>query len=118
MKTFDLYFYLAKRDKQGVRILAKFLSKQQSPTRLNDDNLTKLNIPSNYLNEINQKVYESRMSWEPWVETAEKFEDLTNLLAKRGYKNIPISARTEIAIMGSILLNNRLENQVSMLRKS
>jgi len=117
VKTFDLYFYLAKRDKQGIRILAKFLSKQQSPIRVTEDNIDNLFIPLNYLNEIKQKIYDSRMLWEAWVETADTFENFTTLLRKRQYVNIPITSRPEITT-GSIVLNNKLENQISMLRKS
>lgn len=116
MKTFDLYFYLAKRDKQGIRILAKFFSRKQSPTIVTDNNLPNLFIPLNYLNEIKQKIYESRMLWEPWVETAETFDEFKSLLTKRGYYNIPISSRPEI-MTNSIILNNKLENKISMLRK-
>lgn len=117
MKNIDLYFYLARRDKQGIRFIANFLSRKQSPTRITDNNINSLFVPINYLKEIQQKIYESRMLWEPWVETAETFEKLKVLLQKRGYVNIPITPRPEI-ITGSLLLNSKLENQISMLRKS
>jgi hypothetical protein len=117
MKTIDLYFYLARRDKQGIRILAKFLSRPQNLTRITDNNINNLFIPINYINSIKQKIYDSRMMWEPWVETYDTFENFKSALQKRGFSNVPIVLSPEI-LTESFVLNNRLENQVSMLRKA
>lgn len=116
MKNLNLYVYLTKRDKQGARILIKFLSRPQSPTRITDDNISKLFIPTNYLNLLKQKIYESRMLWEPWVETADTFESLKSILIKRGYTNLPLTDSPEI-ISDNSVLNNKLDNKLSMLRK-
>lgn len=117
MKNLDLYFYLAKRDKQGIRILAKFISRTQSPIRITDGNISNLYLPPGYLKEIKQKIYDERMLWEPWVETADTFENFKYLLKKRGYSNLPFVSRPEMNF-DAILLNNKLDNVVSMIRKS
>ena len=117
MKKLDLYLYLARRDKQGVRIISKFISRPQNLTLVTDENIANLFIPSNYLNDIKQKIYESRMLWECWVETCDTFENFKVLLSKRGYSNIPISPRPEINT-SFITLNNKLENKRFMIRKA
>jgi len=57
----DLYLYLARRDKSGIRILD---------------------------GQITQIIYDARMLWEPWVESANTFEELRASLKIRGYTNI------------------------------
>ena len=113
---FEIYLYLTKRDKKGMRIIAKFLSKEQSAIRITEENITNLSIPINILNDINKKIYDSRMMWEVWAETSDSYLSLKKLLKKRGYKNIPMSAQPEIMTL-TIELDNRLENKKPMIQK-
>jgi hypothetical protein len=90
---YDLYLYLARRDKSAIRILTIFRSKKQSPNRL--DSLAPLNLPNNLMLQLEKIIYTDRLLWEPWIETFENFDDFRKTLRKRGYLNIPISNRPE-----------------------
>jgi len=115
-KLVDFYFYFVKRDKRGIRIIAKFLSTEQAATRITDENIKNLAIPTDILATINQKMYDSRMLWEPWVETSDTYENMKILFKKRGYTNIPISSQAEIFV-STYTLNNKLEKKRVMVQK-
>lgn len=87
----NIFLYLGRRDKSDIKILAKFNGDKQIPSRLSS-NLREynFNIPENWINELSQTVYDSRLLWEPWIESAETFHDFRINLRQRGYKNIPM----------------------------
>jgi hypothetical protein len=89
----DLYLYLGRRDKKGVRILAKLRSRPQIAVRL--DNLEDLQLPTIWETQIEQIIYDARMLWEPWMESANTFDELRSNLKVRGYTNIPITSQPE-----------------------
>lgn len=90
---YDLYLYLARRDKSAIRILSIFRGKEQAPTRL--DSLAPLNLPNNFQVQLEQVIFNDRLLWEPWIESFESFDDFRNTLRRRAYLNIPISNRPE-----------------------
>ena len=115
--TNDLYFYLARRDKKGVRIIAKFQGTPQMATRISD--ISSL-VPPNLSGSLNQIIYDSRMLWEPWVESAESYADLRNSLEIRGYTNIPISSTAEYKMKNMqkpLIDTSSLPQRTTMLRK-
>ncbi len=118
-KLSDIYLYLTRRDKTGVRFVAKFLGQELLPTRLDD--VESLNLPVNWTNQIKQIIYDSRMLWEPWIESSDSFDDLKNLLKVRGYTNVPINAQPEFSASlkdkQSVNLSN-FPKKKTMLRKS
>jgi hypothetical protein len=89
----DLYLYLAKRDKTGVRVLAIVKTQPRLATRLQDIN--SLNLPANWIPQIEQIIYDNRMMWEPWIETANSFSVLKQSLKNRGYTNLPLNGSPE-----------------------
>lgn len=89
----DMYLYLARRDKTGIRILSILKTQPRLATRL--DNIDSLNLPSNWSDQIKQIIYDNRMMWEPWVETSESFETLKKSLKNRGYTNLPLNGSPE-----------------------
>lgn len=114
-KITDLYLYLAKRDKSGIRILVKLKSRPQLPTRLNDVSI--LHLPEGWESEIKQTIYESRMLWEPWIESSESFDEFKTSLKKRGFSNLPSISNPEV-LLESILINSSfLPKKNTMLRK-
>lgn len=87
----NIFLYLGRRDKSDIKILAKFNGNKQIPSRLSS-NLREynFNISENLINELSQTIHDSRLMWEPWIESAETFHDFRIALRKRGYRNIPM----------------------------
>ena len=56
------------------------------PTRLTD--LNRLGIEHKKLTEIKSIVENSKMQWEPWIESAPSFKDLLDKLRRRGYPDV------------------------------
>lgn len=113
-KTIDLYLYLTKRDKKGIRILSKFLAAEHIPERLTD--LSQLSISIGVLKDLEQIIYDSRMLWEPWIESASTYDQLKINLKKRGYTNIPMSAQPEL--FAPTQTANKQSNKKTMIQKS
>ena len=88
MKT-NLYLYLAKRDKKGIKIVSVFRGNQTNFQKVND--IEKLGLPKNMEDRINQVKHNERMNWELCIESAEDFKGLLRILGNRGYKNLPTS---------------------------
>ena len=120
-KITDLYLYLARRDKAGIRILARLKSTNRLPTILDEAGLISLQLPSSWYKEISQTIYESRMLWEPWIQSVTTFEEFRNSLKKRGYTNIPVSSQPEfiVSTVETQIVNvSRLPQNKTMLRKN
>jgi hypothetical protein len=49
-----------------------------------------LSLPKTLESQIQQSITKDEMYWEPWLETAESFNDLKKSLQSRGYSNLPI----------------------------
>ena len=115
----NLFLYLARRDSKGVRILTILRGRPQTAVRLTD--LSVLNLPSSWQVEIEKVVFDDRMLWEPWIESAEDYAQLKTRLKKRGYSNLPINGqsefvRSDLATPPEINVAN-LPQAKSMLRK-
>lgn len=120
-KITDLYLYLARRDKAGIRILARLKSTDRLPIILNEAGLSSLQLSPSWYKEISQIIYESRMLWEPWIQSVTTFEDFRNSLKKRGYTNIPVSSQPEfiVSTVETQIVNvSRLLQNKTMLRKN
>jgi hypothetical protein len=115
----NVYIYLTRRDKTSVRILAKFIGQEILVQRLS--NLEFLNIPISLRSEIEQKIYDDRMMWEPWVDSCNNFEEFRAALKIRGYSNIPLSEQPEITATtaSAYAINTKnLIQKKTMLRKN
>lgn len=112
-----LWLYLAKRDKKGIQILAKFLSRELSPTKL--DSIRKLTLPLSWESRIFDYIEQNKINWEPWVQTETNFEALKAQLKKRGYSDIPSNGQPMIPIAPILIVNvNNFEIKKSMIRKN
>lgn len=117
--TNNIFLYLTKRDKTGVRILAKFKGKKQLATRLSE--LSSLQLPSGWEDKLEQIIYDSRMLWEPWIESVDNYDDLKSRLKLRGYRNIPVNSQPEFAsdVLASPIVNlSNLSAKKTMIRKN
>jgi hypothetical protein len=89
MNQGNLYLYLARRDKKGIKIISIFPGNGDYPyTRLTD--IKTMNLSSKLTGNISNTIYTNRMLWEPWVEGADDYKTLRESLRKRGYSNIPL----------------------------
>jgi len=114
-----LYLYLARRDKTGVRLLAIVQGKETLSTRVDDINT--LGLPSSWASQISKIVYDSRMYWELWIETADSWDALRNILKTRGYTNVPIKGTPEYSesiTLTPVVNLNSLPKKSLMIRKN
>lgn len=83
-----LYLYLTRRDKKGLQIITILHGNQIIATRLT--NLKNLFLPDEISQSIQELIDNNKMYWEPWIESANDYNELKNKLQKRGYTNLPI----------------------------
>lgn len=86
-----IWLYLARRDKSGMEVLTVLKGRRQPAVRVKD--LLVLNLPPSWFVEIQRKVEEKKMEWEPFVESAADFDALRESLKKRGYTNLPVNGQ-------------------------
>lgn len=116
-KNFEnLWLYLARRDKKGVQIIAKFLSRELDPIKL--DNIKRLTLPESWEGKIFTYIEQNKIYWEPWIQTNSDFEDLKKSLRKRGYSDIPANGQPMIPVVPQIVVNvNNFPKQTKMIQK-
>jgi len=115
----NLFLYLARRDKTGVRIFAKLLGRPILATRI--DEIDTLNLPVNWTSQIKQIAFDNRMLWELWIESADSYDALRKGLKYRGYTNLPMSEQPEFTASnyGTPVVNvSNLPQKTIMLRKN
>ena len=120
MEITNLYLYLARRDKKGIRIIARLTGQKQSSVRLDDASLLSLQLPSIWHTQFSQIIHDNRMMWEPWIQSVSSFDDFRKTLKKRGYTNIPLSNQPEFTastVKTTIVNVAYLPNQKTMIRK-
>lgn len=117
-KITDVYIYLARRDKGGVRILLVTRGNPVMSTRV--DNIDILGLSVEVASELKQKIYDDRIYWEPWIESADTFEAYRAALKVRGYTNIPLSSQPEIySVSSKPSVNTKvLPQKTIMIRKN
>ena len=114
----NIYLYLGRRDKTGIRILAKVLGRPILSSRI--DNIDVLNLPISWTNEIKQIIYDNQLLWEPWVESADTYDILKAALKVRGYTNLPMSEQPEFTASNfttPVVNVSNLPKKTTMLRK-
>lgn len=115
MKT-NVYLYLAKRDKKGIKIVSVFQGYRTNFQKIKDAG--KLGLPKNIEDRIKQVEYNERMDWELCIESADDFKGLLRILGNRGYKNLPTSPNPifyEFDFYSANISNIEIKN--SMLRR-
>ncbi len=111
-----IYLYLARRDKKGVKILTVLNGKPCSPGRLID--VKKLGLPAILEQQISQRIYQDRMLWEPWIESADKFLELRKSLKNRGFSSLPLSSNPKfIHVKESIVKTKKKREQEQLIVK-
>lgn len=109
-----IYIYLTKRDKTTIKVLTVVKGNKCPPMKIKDVN--DLKLPEELTDTLKQSIEENKMLWEPWIESANDFQELRNNLKKRGIKKPPMhSAPGHKPSNVEIKTNNNKSK--SMLRK-
>jgi len=85
-----VYLYLARRDRSAVKLLTVFrpMEKKISPSRVSD--IADLKLPTDLERSLSKTIYDERMYWEPWIQSAANYNVLRDSLRKRRFKNVPL----------------------------
>jgi hypothetical protein len=83
-----IYLYLGKRDKKGVKVLTVFSGSKLPRSRVED--VKSLHLPDSLEIGLIKTIFDNRLEWEVWIESAKNFGELKDRLNKRGYKHIPM----------------------------
>jgi hypothetical protein len=70
---------------------SKFRGKKIMPSRI--ESIEDLHLPPSYADYIKTLIYENRMLYEPWIESANDYATLVQNLKLRGYTNVPVSGK-------------------------
>lgn len=112
----NLYFYLARLDKKGIKVLTSFVYNQKVyPTRVK--NIKDLHMRPDIMNRIAKETYDNRMRYELFAESADSFNDLKDSLRKRGYTELPMSQFTGYTDATSINILAMITDDSSMTRR-
>jgi hypothetical protein len=103
-----MYLYLGRRDRKGARVVMVLDGPETHPVRIT--NLKSINLPDAVFNSVEKIVYDNRMYWEPWVESAESYEVLRQNLHKRGYSDCTTEVHYFVRL-SPIWQNTRLKKQ-------
>ena len=115
-----IWIYLAKRDKTGIQLLTQLKGKKIIASRL--ENVEQLRLPTDYTEYIKKSIYDNRMLYEPWIESASNFLQLRSQLKLRGYSNLPVSnfilyGSTSLSLTPDVY-SKGITQAKSMLRKA
>ena len=85
-----LFLYLASRKKEGIKLVAVMAGEPTVSTRLTD--LQRLHLPHAWEVQIAKIIDDNKMHYEPWLESAESYNDLRDRLRARGYTQLAMGA--------------------------
>ena len=113
----NLYIYLARLDKKGIKVISAFpFAKKAHPTRVSS--IVELNLSPELSGRISKEAYDNRMSHELYAESAESFNELKASLEKRGYSSLPMQQFTGYINSASVNAKALVTQSSTMLRRS
>jgi hypothetical protein len=113
----NLYIYLARLDKKGIKVLSAFqYASKVYPTRVTD--LVALGLSGEVLSKVSFEQKENRMTHELYVESAPSFDQLKKSLAARGYSHLPIQQFSGHTAPSSVNKSALVTSESSMLRRA
>jgi hypothetical protein len=113
----NLYIYLARLDRKGIKVVSAFPFPQKvHPTRVKD--ISSLNLSPEMSMKISKEYYENRMSHELYAESADSFNDLKASLEKRGYSSLPMQQFTGYTNSSSVNDKALVTKSSTMLRRN
>ena len=116
-----MYLYLARRDKMGARVVTVLEGPECPPIRLTD--LKSLQLPVAISESVERILYENRMYWEPWIESADSYQALRKKLQARGFQGLypsckPIFDGTSLLSPPKADMKKHPEKKTMVTRKS
>ena len=114
-----IYLYLASRSKKGIKIITILTGESIVSSRLTDIKFLKLTqlLESN----VQNLIYDNRILYEPWIESAKDYNELKDRLKKRGFTNLPMGPNTMLNInQGNIekVETSNFKIRKTMIRKA
>lgn len=86
----QIYAYLARKDKKGIKTIASFSSNTKCyPTKIEPENLNKIQLADSIKISIEKELAKDRLMYDIYLESSDSYDSLRKALLKRGYKNIP-----------------------------
>jgi len=85
-----LFLYLAKRNKSQIKLLAVLNGAECQPMRID---VKRLSLPSTLTDKLDNYIYQERMLWEPWIESATNYPEFVRSLQRRGFSKLPLCAK-------------------------
>lgn len=117
MSRNNLYIYLARLDKKGIKVVSGFNFKGKAyATRVED--ISTLGLSPQVSALVSKEAYENRMNYELFVESAESFDDLKLSLSNRGYSNLPLQQFTGYIGPTSINKSALVTAKSTMIRRN
>jgi len=85
----QVFIYLARRDKKGIKTLFNFPYKTKIyPTKVS--NIENFQFNNEIKNSLYVEVDRNKSLYELYIESANSFNELKKSLKQRGYKNLPL----------------------------
>jgi len=85
---------------------------------LND--VKQLGLDFSHQDNLEKIIHRERIEWEAWIESAPSYSELRKRLAKRGYRNTPMSDKSEVLTRRMNVRKEaieRLPQQRTMMRR-
>ena len=79
--------------------------------------LTELNLPEPWKSQVEQIIYNNRMNYDLWIESAVSTASFIESLRKRGFSNIPMSLNPMIKVPNE-RPNLKTNKMKTMIRKN
>jgi hypothetical protein len=110
----QIFIYLARRDKKGIKNLFNFPYKNKIyPTKISNSNIEHFQFSNEIKNVLYVELDKNKMLYEIYAESAESFQNLKDALKKRGFKNLPLQ---QISL--KLMVNNRNINEDFLITKN
>lgn len=117
MSRNNLYIYLARRDKKGIKVVSGFNFEGKAYAMRVED-ISRLGLSPQVSALVSKEAYENRMEYELFIESAESFDDLKRSLQNRGYSNLPLQQFTGYIGSTSINKNALVTAKSTMMRRN
>jgi len=111
--------YLASRSKKGIKIITILTGESIVSSRLTDIKFLKLTQLLE--SKVQNLIYDNRILYEPWIESAKDYNELKDRLKKRGFTNLPMGPNTMLNInQGNIekVETSNFKIRKTMIRKA
>lgn len=113
----NLFIYLARLDKKGIKVLTAFDHAQKVyATRVS--NVESLGMSPRVSSMISKEAFDNRMQYELYAESADSFESLRSSLKSRGYSHLPMQQFTGYTLPTTVNNKNLITNKSTMLRRN